>query len=91
MKKHVVSRIRFKFEEIVYMYRKIIKAEKEDDLHIQLPKEYLNKAVEVIAFEVDEHGKQEKRKDVNEAIAFFKSVSVDMSDFKFNREEANER
>lgn len=73
------------------MYRKIIKAEKEDDLNIQLPKEYLNKEVEVIAFEVEERNDAIKRKEIEEAIAFFRSVSVDMSDFKFNRDEANER
>ena len=73
------------------MYRRIIKASKEDDLQIQLPKEYLNKEVEVIAFELDENDEQEKkRQEVNEAIAFFKSISVGMSDFKFNRDEANE-
>ena len=46
----------------------------------------------MIAFELNENDEQEKkRQEVNEAIAFFKSISVDMSDFKFNRDEANER
>ena len=74
------------------MYRRIIKVVKEDDLQMQLPKEYLNKEVEVIAFELNENDEQEKkRQEVNEAIAFFKSISVDISDFKFNRDEANEQ
>lgn len=33
------------------MYRKIFVAEKEDDLRIKFPENYLNKEVEVIAFE----------------------------------------
>lgn len=73
------------------MYRKIIKAEKEDDLQIQLPKEYLNKEIEVIAFELTDEQLQKKKEDIQEAIDFFNSISVDMSDFKFNRDEANER
>lgn len=72
------------------MYRKVFKVEKEEDLQIKLPDDYLNKEVEVIVNEVDDVMKQ-KRKDVEEAIKFFNSISVDMSDFKFNRDEANER
>ena len=45
----------------------------------------------MIAYEVSRHETEEKRKEVDEAIAFFKSVSVDMSDFKFDRDEANQR
>jgi hypothetical protein len=74
-----------------FMYRKIFKAEKTEDLQIKLPDEYLHKEVEVIAFEVAEEKLQVKRKDVDEAIAFFNAISVDMSDFKFDRNEANER
>jgi hypothetical protein len=75
------------------MYRKIIKAEKEDDLQIQLPKEYLNKEVEVIAFELSEstHDNADEVSDFSDAMDFFSRMSVDMSDFKFNRDEANER
>ncbi len=73
------------------MYRKVFKAEKADDLQIKLPDEYLHKQVEVIAFEVFDKEAREKRKQVDEAIAFFNNTSVDMSDFKFNRDEANAR
>lgn len=34
------------------MYRKIVKAESKEDLRIELPEEYLNKQVEVLAFQV---------------------------------------
>lgn len=71
------------------MYRKLFVAEQPEDLTIQLPDDYLYKAVEVIAFEVAPHELDNKKKE--EALAFFKSISVDMSNFKFNRDEANER
>ena len=74
-----------------FMYRKIIEAEKKEDLTIQLPAQYLNKRVEVIAFELEEPSEKSGTKDFSDAIAFFDSIQVDMSDFKFNREEANER
>jgi hypothetical protein len=73
------------------MYRKIIKPRKKEDLQIQLPEKYLNKEMEVIAFERVDEQFQEKRKDGDEAIAFVRSFSVDMSDFKFDRDAANER
>ncbi len=73
------------------MYRKIIKVEKEEDLRIELPKEYLNKEVEVTASEIEDASYEQKRKNVKEAIDFFNKISVDMSNFKFDRDEANER
>ncbi|MFP5039733.1 hypothetical protein [Parasediminibacterium sp. JCM 36343] len=73
------------------MYRKIIDVLSEDNLQVQLPKEYLNKQVEVIAFELDEDIKGKPAKEFDEAISFFDSLNVDMRNFKFNRDEANER
>ena len=72
------------------MYRKIIDVKKLEDLLIQLPSRYLNKRIELIAVELKEPS-EKNEKDISEAIAFFNSIQVDMSDFKFNREEANER
>ncbi len=72
------------------MFRKIIKIEKEEDLTVELPKEYLHKEIEVTAEEVEDVF-AEKRKLAKEATDFFNSISVDMSNFKFNRDEANER
>lgn len=72
------------------MYHKIFIANQPNDLTIKLPDEYLNKEVEVIAFEVS-RDKDVKQKDVDDAIAFFNTLSVDMHGFTFNRDEANER
>ncbi len=73
------------------MYRKIIDVVNEENLFIQLPKEYLNKQVEVIAFEVEKTNEKIDKKKFEEAMAFFSTLNVDMSNFKFNRDEANER
>ena len=73
------------------MYRKIFRAENKDDLMVELPDEYLHKQVEVIAFQISEEDLQLKKQKAKEAIEFFKTLQVDMSNFKFNREEANER
>jgi hypothetical protein len=75
------------------MYRKILKIEKAEDLNIKLPDEYLNKEVELLALEVNEGIDEliDKRKAAKEAIAFFNTIEIDMSNFKFDRDEANER
>ena len=75
------------------MYRKVIKIENEEDLTIKLPDEYLHKELEVIAFTVEDTEVQyeAKKKNTEEAINFFKTINVDTTGFKFNRDEANER
>jgi len=73
------------------MYRKIFVADSEEDLAVQLPKEYLNKKVEVIAFQIGEDDLSIKKQNAKKAIEFFKTIQVDMSDFKFDRDEANAR
>ncbi len=73
------------------MFRKVVKVESEEDLRIELPKEYLHKEIEVTASEVGDVSFEEKRRNVKEAIDFFNKISVDMSDFKFDRDEANQR
>ena len=73
------------------MYRKIIDVVNEENLFIQLPKEYLNKQVEVIAFEVEKINEKVDKKKFNDAMAFFDTLNVDMSNFKFDRDEANKR
>jgi hypothetical protein len=82
------------------MYRAII-TPKETTLTIELPDQLVGKSVEVIAFEIEkneagimkpEDSKPIKRKRTfEEAVAFWDSIAVDMTNFKFNREEANER
>lgn len=75
------------------MYRKIFKAESKKDLLVELPDEYLNKQVEVIAFQLNEDNitPAGEKADLDEAFKFFDSIHADMSTFKFDRDEANER
>jgi len=76
------------------MYRKIFVPEEESNLVIQLPKSYLNKEVEVIAFEVEKDQQTiltEKKEAAKKATDFFRTINVDTTGYKFNREEANER
>ena len=75
------------------MYRKIFKVESEEDLLIEMPKEYLNKQIEIIAFQVTEEdiSYTTEKTDFEEAMNFFDSIKTDMINFKFDRDEANPR
>ena len=76
------------------MYRKVFVAENANDLNVTLPLRYLHKGVEVIAFIVDSDSNafdSQKRNASEAAVEFFKSIQIDMSDFQFDRDEANER
>ncbi|GLU57459.1 hypothetical protein [Dyadobacter frigoris] len=76
------------------MYRKVFVAETASQLTINLPIEYLNKGVEVIAFEIDDNldsAYVAKKKAALNAIQFFNTLQIDMRSFKFDRDEANER
>ena len=73
------------------MYRKIFKAQSKEDLRVELPEEYLNKQVEVIAFQVEDEDFYVKQKKAKEAIEYFNTIQIDMSNFKFDRNEANAR
>jgi hypothetical protein len=66
----------------------------ENEYVLHLPDEYLGKKVEVIAFEIEEkvhEASADRKRKEEEARDFFNSIRVDMSDFSFNRDEANER
>ena len=54
-----------------------------------LPEVYYGKMVMVMVSAIDE--KTDNTIKEEEARSFFNSIQIDMSDFKFNREEANER
>ena len=73
------------------MFGKIIKVENEEDLRVELPKEYMHKEIEITADEVDEKSSQDEVNDFSDAKAFFDKFQIDMSQFKFERNEANER
>lgn len=79
------------------MIREIV-VPKENKHVLHLPDGYIGKTVEVIAFEIGE--KQEAAfpdeseslaETVRKAKAFFEEIQVDMANFRFDREEANER
>lgn len=69
------------------MIRKILKVESET-ISISIPKSYLGKMLEIIAFSKDEgltREISEKKKPT------FNALSLNTVCFKFNRDEANER
>lgn len=67
------------------MVRTII-TPKEKKISISIPNDFIGKKVEVIAFTIEE-GNTTKLVSKNT----FQGLSINTSDFKFNREEANER
>ena len=70
------------------MYRAII-TPKEPRLTIELPQEMVGKLVEVQAFDIQPD--KSRKPTATEIKSFYTSYQVDMSGFKFNRDEANER
>ena len=75
------------------MFRQVLTPTTKDDLIIHLPENFIGKKIEVEASEIRllKKNKKDKEKKLKEAFDFFDTISVDMSNFKFNREEANER
>jgi hypothetical protein len=67
------------------MVRTVVTPEQEG-VYIELPKSFIGKEVEVIAFTTDE-GIKKKVPSVNKRT--FTVLHVDNKDFKFNRDEAN--
>ena len=71
------------------MFREIIKPRK-NSFTMQLPEEMVGKTIEVIAFEIDEQKVVvDKSKRLLEIENLTKSSLVDLSAFKFNRDDAN--
>lgn len=79
------------------MVRKII-VPSESTYLLQLPKKYIGRTVEVIAFEVEEQiekdMEQTDTETLNDRIKYLKAVlensRVDLSEFKFDRDQAND-
>lgn len=68
------------------MIRTVITADKKM-LSFQIPASYIGKQIEVIAFAIDEpliEGQELRNRP-------FTTIKVNISDFKFNRDELNER
>jgi|694.fasta_scaffold20295_4 hypothetical protein len=74
------------------MYRALI-TPTETSLTIELPQDLVGKPIEVLAFDIQTSGKLEARKkpSAKEINQFYAAYQVDMSGYKFNRDEANER
>lgn len=73
---------------IIFMFREII-IPTETIQTIEFPKEFIGKQVEILAFPIEE--KETSKSKTREAFKFWKNHSIDMADFKFDRNEANER
>jgi len=72
------------------MYRQIIVPESYSFL-LNLPASFIGRQVEVIAFPVIEKRKTENKYSWKNALKFFEKNRISLKDYKFNREEANER
>jgi hypothetical protein len=70
------------------MYREIIISAGKKQT-IELPDDFIGKKVEIIAFPIEETKNHLDRTEI--AFKFWRTHSIDMSDFKFDRDEANER
>ena len=70
------------------MYREII-IPTDTKQTIEFPEEFIGKQVEIIAFPIEE--KETNQSKTEQAFNFWRKHSIDMSNFKFDRNEANER
>lgn len=70
------------------MYREIITPTNTQQT-IEFPEEFVGKQIEVIAFPIEEKDDNQEQKE--DAFKFWKKHSINMSNFKFDRSEANER
>ena len=71
------------------MVRQIIKA-KQTEIALLIPEDYIGKTIEIIAFPIEE-GENVTKKRKAEIIEKFRKMQTDMTGYKFDREEANER
>lgn len=80
-----LPRNRLKFYKTNSMIRQVITAE-SNTIEVKLPLTYIGKQIEILIFSLDEI--QEIPKTSNKT---FTTIQIDTKDFKFDREEANER
>ena len=71
------------------MYRQIV-VPTESEHTIMLPKEFYGLKTEVIAFSL-ENNLIENAHSKTDIDSFYDGINLDLSGFKFNRDEANER
>lgn len=73
------------------MYRQII-TPNQTQFTVNFPPEFVGKEVELIAFTLKEaESVPDRAQLVKDALDFWNNHRVDMSNFKFDRDEANER
>ncbi|MEJ7684823.1 MAG: hypothetical protein WKG06_44655 [Segetibacter sp.] len=70
------------------MYREIITPADTKQV-IEFPEEFVGKQIEIIAFPIKE--KESNQCETEDAFKFWEKYSIDMSNFTFDRTEANER
>ena len=71
------------------MVRQIIHP-KQTEFSIVFPEDFVGKTIEIIAFPIEENeSATQKRRE--EIIEKFRKMNTDLKDFKFNRDELNER
>jgi hypothetical protein len=65
----------------------------QQNINIRIPESFVGKTVEIIAFEINETEDPSKAvpKSFDEILKFYRSVNLDLSEYKFDRDEANER
>lgn len=71
------------------MIRQIIQA-KQTEIALSIPKDYVGKTIEIIAFPIEENEIVTKKRKA-EIIEKFRKMQTDMTGYKFDRDEANER
>ncbi len=71
------------------MVRQIIKA-KSETINIVIPEDYVGKTIEILAFPIEENENITKKRKA-EIIEKFRKMQTDMTGYKFDRDEANER
>jgi hypothetical protein len=61
----------------------------ENTYTLHLPEEMIGKQVEIIAFEIEKAPLDRKEKSIDDIKAIFKDSLIDLSNYKFDRDEAN--
>jgi hypothetical protein len=61
----------------------------ENNYTLRLPDELIGKEVEIIAFEIEKTQKKSHQNSLEDLRAIFKDNRVDLSNFKFDRDKAN--
>lgn len=61
----------------------------ENTYTLHLPEKMIGKQVEIIAFEIEKAPLESTKKNIDDIKAIFKDSLIDLSNYKFDRDEAN--